>query len=52
MSRVGLDGGTGVIVREAGESTLLGAPPAAGDDLLVSNGVMHTPVIDVLAARR
>ncbi|MFI5393535.1 MAG: inositol monophosphatase family protein [Myxococcota bacterium] len=45
---------TGVIVREAGGqiSTLLGAPPAAGDDLLVSNGVMHTPVIDVLAARR
>ena len=24
-------------------STLLGASPAAGDDLLVSNGVMHTP---------
>jgi histidinol-phosphatase len=45
---------TGVIVREAGGqiSTLLGASPAAGDDLLVSNGVMHTPVIDVLAARR
>ena len=45
---------TGVIVREAGGqiTTLLGASPAAGDDLLVSNGVMHTPVIDVLAARR
>jgi histidinol-phosphatase len=45
---------TGVIVREAGGqiSTLLGASPAAGDDLLVSNGAMHTPVIDVLAARR
>ena len=45
---------TGVIVREAGGqiSTLLGASPAAGDDLLVSNGVMHTAVMDVLAARR
>ena len=31
---------------------LLGASPAAGEDLLVSIGVMHTPVIDVLAARR
>lgn len=43
---------TGLIVHEAGGclSTLGGATPAAGGDLLVSNGVVHREVVDVLAA--
>ena len=43
---------TGLIVHEAGGclSTLGGAPPAAGGDLLVSNGAVHREVVDVLAA--
>ncbi len=43
---------TGLIVHEAGGclSTLGGAPPAAGGDLLVSNGFVHREVVDVLAA--
>jgi len=42
---------TGLIVEEAGGrlSTLGGAPPVAGGDLLVSNGVVHREVVDVLA---
>ena len=41
---------TGVIVAEAGGriSTLLGGPPLAGHALLVSNGAVHTQVIDAL----
>jgi histidinol-phosphatase len=43
---------TGLIVEEAGGSlsTLGGAPPSAGGDLLVSNGAVHREVVDVLAA--
>jgi histidinol-phosphatase len=43
---------TGLIVEEAGGalSTLGGAPPSAGSDLLVSNGAVHREVVDVLAA--
>jgi len=39
-------------VEEAGGclSTLGGEPPVAGGDLLVSNGVVHREVVDVLTA--
>lgn len=45
---------TGLIVEEAGGcvTTLCGARPAAGGDLLVSNGVVHREVVDVLAAEQ
>ncbi len=41
---------TSVIVQEAGGhiTTLAGSPPAAGDDLLVSNGAVHPELVDVL----
>jgi histidinol-phosphatase len=44
---------TQVIVEAAGGrvTTLAGAPPTAGADLLVSNGVVHQEVIDTLAHR-
>lgn len=43
---------TGLIVEEAGGclTTLAGDRPAAGEDLLVSNGVVHREVIDVLGS--
>lgn len=43
---------TGVIVEEAGGciTTLSGARPVEGADLLVSNGVVHREVVDALAA--
>ncbi|MDH5224796.1 MAG: histidinol-phosphatase [Actinomycetota bacterium] len=42
---------TGIIVEEAGGclTTLSGETPTAGGDLLVSNGVVHREVVDVLA---
>ena len=41
---------TGVIVEEAGGrlTTLAGNPPAPGEDLLVTNGVLHEEVLGVL----
>lgn len=45
---------TSLIVEEAGGrvSTLGGSSPTAGESLLVSNGVVHREVVDVLAAER
>jgi histidinol-phosphatase len=45
---------TGLIVEEAGGclSTLAGTPPTAGSDLLVSNGIVHKEVVDMLASER
>ena len=42
---------TGVIVREAGGrlSTLAGAPPSPGSDLLVTNGALHPEIVSALA---
>lgn len=42
---------TGVIVREAGGrlSTLAGAPPRPGADLLVTNGALHVEIVSALA---
>jgi len=41
---------TGVIVEEAGGrmTTLAGAAPTSGADLLVTNGALHDEVLDVL----
>ena len=43
---------TGLIVEEAGGcvTTLCGAAPTAGGDLLVTNGMVHGEVVDVLSA--
>jgi histidinol-phosphatase len=45
---------TGLIVEEAGGcvTTLAGSRPGAGLDLLVSNGAVHSEVVDMLAAER
>jgi histidinol-phosphatase len=45
---------TGLIVEEAGGcvTTLAGSRPGAGTDLLVSNGAVHSEVVDMLAAER
>jgi histidinol-phosphatase len=45
---------TGVIVREAGGrlSTLAGAPPSSGTDLLVTNGALHAEIVATLAGVR
>ena len=45
---------TGLIVEEAGGrvTTLAGGRPSAGENLLVSNGVVHREVVDILAAAR
>ncbi len=45
---------TGLIVEEAGGrvTTLAGGRPSAGGNLLVSNGVVHREVVDILAAAR
>jgi histidinol-phosphatase len=44
---------TGLIVEEAGGclTTLSGARPSPGEDLLVSNGVVHREVVELLAGR-
>lgn len=45
---------TGLIVEEAGGrvTTLAGGHPSAGENLLVSNGMVHREVVDILAAAR
>ncbi len=45
---------TGLIVEEAGGrvTTLAGGAPSAGENLLVSNGIVHREVVDILATTR